>query len=500
MTDSGQGSSGLSRGELREAALAGVRWTTLARVGAELLSLVASIVLARLISPAEFGRAAIALTVIAVAGVLSSQGVGAALVQMRDAERVDVQSATALAMASGVLFALMAWLIGRFAVPPVLGDRVGYLVALGAPAFLLAAPGTVPQALLQRELRFQRLGAVHVAALIGGAVASVVLAATIAPNAEALVAGGLVVTALATILSITATPMVAPRWNRGAGGRIASFGVNSGLASLFYTLFRRVDYAILAGRLNAADTGFYWRAYQLGVEYQAKVTTVMLRVSFPVFSRTKDMEDMRRVRARVVRLHASVVIPPLAAFVALAPELVPLLYGSDWKPSVGPAQILAVVGMGTAIVTGIGPLLMAAGRPRALMLYNLVTLAVYALAVYLLAPHGLTTVCVGVLAVQAVNFAATHWILLDRMLGIPIRSLWGEIAPGTCAGLALLAVTYPLVDALATAGVGPALVVLITAPVAALIAVVVLWRGFPAAWDDALLIVRTVRPGRRAEA
>ncbi len=153
--------------------------------------------------------------------------------------------------------------------------------------------------------------------------------------------------------------------------------------------------------------------------------------------------------------------------------------------------------MGAAIVTGIGPLLMAAGKPRALMAYNLVTLVLYALAVYLLAPHGLTTICVGVLAVQAVNFAATHWILLDRLLGIPIRSLWGEIAPGTCAGLALLAVTYPLVDLLADAGVASGLVILIAAPVAAAIAVVVVRRGFPAAWQDALMITRAVRPGSR---
>ncbi len=115
--------------------------------------------------------------------------------------------------------AALAFAIGRLAIPPVLGDRIGYLVCLGAPAFLLAAPGTVPQAVLQRELGFRRLGIIQVAALVGGTIASVALAATTDANAEALMAGGLVTTALATALSLATVSMAAPRWNRESRGQ-----------------------------------------------------------------------------------------------------------------------------------------------------------------------------------------------------------------------------------------------------------------------------------------
>jgi len=497
VSGSDQPPAGHSRAELRKATLAGIRWITLSRVVAELFTLTASVALARLIVPAEFGRGAVALIVAAIAGVVMSQGIGAALVQMRSAERSDLQSATLLALLMGVVLTAVTFVVGRYAVPPVLGDRIGALIELSSLTFLLAAPGAVSQARLQRELQFRRVAAVQVAPMVCGTIASVVLAATIDANAEALVAGALVSAGLGSIMAMAYVPFTAPRWHRAAAARIASFGIHSGLATLAYTVFRQVDYVILAGRMSAGDVGLYWRAYQLGVEYQTKITTVMLRVTFPIFSRTASRKDMRAIRTRVVRLHAALVVPPLATFIAIAPVFIPFLYGSAWEGAVVPAQLLAIVGMGAAIVTGIGPLMLAAGKPRELMIYNLVTLAVYALAVYVMAPHGLTAVCLGVLAVQTVNFGATHYFLLQRMLGIPVSGLWAEVAPGACAGAALLAVTYPLVDRLSAAGVGDVLVLLAAVPVAAAIAVTVIWRLFPAAWADAMLIVGAVRPGRK---
>ena len=492
------GPASLSRGELRAATLAGIRWTTLARLVAEVVAFGASVVLARVIPPAEFGRAAIALVAPAVAGVVMSQGIGAALVQMRSAQRSDLQTATLLALASGVAFAALAVAFCELLIAPVLGDRIATLTELASAAFLLSAFGAVPQAVLRRRLNFQRLATIQVSSLLVGTATSVALAAAAGIDGEALVVGVLVSAAVASALSLASVGPEAPRLDRGSARRISAFGVQSGLAALFYTVFRRVDYAILASRLSAADVGIYWRAYQLGVEYQSKVTTVMLRITFPVFSRTASLADMRAIRARTVRLHAAVVLPPLAAFIAMAPVLVPWLYGEAWERSVVPAQILAVVGMGAAIVTGIGPLLLAVGRARVLMVYNLVTLVLYALTVYVMAPHGITAVCVGVLVVQAVNFVATHVLLLRRMLGIPLRSVAREVAPGSVASLGLLVVAYPLVEGLTSAGWGAVPVLLSATAVAAAVTVGVLSRLFPDAWADVMLGVRSVRAPRAA--
>lgn len=488
----------LSRADLRRATMSGIRWITLARLAAELLLLVASVVLARLIPPPEFGRAAVALIVVAVATVSMAQGIGAAIVQMRSADRLDLQSATLVALGSGAVLAGITIAFGSWAAPGLLGDRIGRLIQLSSLAFVFASFGAVSQAVLQRGLNFRRIGMIEVASLLCGTITSVALAAAAGLDAEALVAGGLATSATISVLSLASVPLARPRWDRDRVHRITSFGVPSGFAALAYTVFRQVDYAIIAVRLSATEVGLYWRAYQLGVEYQSKITGIMLRITFPVFSRTATMEDMRAVRTRIVRLHATTLLPLLATFIAVAPVLIPWLFGPAWEPSVGPSQLLAVVGMGTAIVTGIGPLMLAAGKQRELLVYNVVTLIIYAAAIYIVAPYGLIAICLAVLGVQGLNFVATHYLLLHRMMGIAVSGLWREIAPGVVSSLALLAVTYPLSDGLGKSGLGSALTLLIASTVACVISVAVIRRLFPAAWADALLVARSVRSRGKA--
>jgi lipopolysaccharide exporter len=481
-----------SRAELRRATLTGLRWVSLARLIAEILLFAASVILARLISPAEFGRAAVALIVVAVATVLIGQAFGAPLVQMRSLGRADLESATLLSLVTGFVLAAatltFAWVVGT----SLFGERISGLIQLSALAFVLVSLGTASNAVLQRNLNFRRLGMIEVASLTCGTITSVVLAFAAGLDAEALVAGALTSTATASLLSLASVPLPFPRWHIGAAREIASFGVPTALAALAYTAFRQVDYAILAVRLSATEVGLYWRAYQLGVEYQSKLTGIMLRIAFPVFSRTATLEDMRVVRARIVRLHATVLLPMLATFIALAPVLVPWLFGSAWKASVLPSQLLAVVGMGTAVVTGIGPLLLAAGKQRALLVYNLATLIVYAGTVFVAAPYGLTVVCLAVLAVQGINFLATHYILLERMLGIPMRRLWTDVAPGGAASLAAFLVAYSLTRALSGADLEATLILVLAGALAALAWLATVRILFPAAWGDVLLVRRAV--------
>lgn len=497
MTDEPDSGDALSRSELRHHTLAGIRWVTLARISSELLALVSSVILARLISPAEFGRAAIALIMIKVVGSIMSAGIGAAIVQMPEARRHDLQSATLLALSSGVILAAAGVALGLFLVPDLLGERTGDLVALCSLGFLLVPVGTVSNAVLQRKLDFRRLGLIDVASVVIGTITSVALAAAADLGGVALVVGVLAATATAAVLYVASVPFIRPGFDRGSTRAILNFGVPSGLAALFYAVFRRIDYVILGARLSAAQVGYYWRAYQLGVEYQSKVTMIMLKLAFPVFSRTKNLEDMRAVRVRVVRLHASVVIPPLATFIAIAPVLVPWLYGETWEPTVVPAQILAVVGMGAAVATGTGALLMAAGKAKLVMTNNLINLVAYAVAVWLAAPAGLTVVSLTVLGVQTVRFIWVQYFVLQRVIGITPQQIRQEAAPGTCASLALLAVTYPLVDRLSAAGVDAVWVLLLSVPLAAAIAIGILWRFFPTAWADIAMIARLVLPRMR---
>src|ERR1043165_3688720 len=103
----------------------------------------------------------------------------------------------------------------------------------------------------------------------------------------------------------------------------------------------------------------------------------MIRLAFPVYSRTSDLGQLRRFHERATRIHAAVLLPLLTLLAVTAPELVPWLFGERWAPAAGRVHILCVAGMIAAVLPGYPQILLAAGKPRALLTFNVILLGVY---------------------------------------------------------------------------------------------------------------------------
>jgi O-antigen/teichoic acid export membrane protein len=469
--------------------LAGVRWVAGARVVSESLSVVSTIVLARLIAPPEFGRAVVALMIATVASVLASHAFASLLIQKNEIDDDEVRSAVALNVTIGLCLSLLVFALAGPLSALTSGDQAGLIRAV-SPVCLLAGINAVPAAMLQRRLDFRRLSMMSVGSLLTQVVVSVGLAALAGAGASAIVAGALAAQVVSTAIAFSAAPPPRPRVRLDAVRRLTSFGGPTALSNLVFTGFQNVDYAIVGARLNPAALAFYYRAFQYGVDYQAKISRILVDMAFPVYSRLGALDEVRRVRARIVRVHAAVIFPLLAGYAALAPTFVPWLLGARWEPVVVPSQYLAVAGAVTAVLTGTGALMLAMGRPRLVLGWNLGHLLVYGVVVYVAAPHGIVVVAAAVAAYYIVQGLATHWFLLRRVVGVPMRDLGKELAGPGCGCAALLLCAALLRRVLADAGLPPA-IVLVVAGATGLIAYVLCIRYlFPGIWADLMLLVR----------
>ncbi len=488
------------RAELRAATLRGVRWISISRILVEITALAATVILARLIPPADFGRAAVALIIFAFALILGPAGLTASLVQREVVTRRHLEAASFFTLGLGaVLTAITVALLP--AARSVFGAVTAELILLASPAWLISGFGAVSQAMLQRDLRFRRIALVESVSVLAGAAVGVG-SAVAGLDGEALVLAALTTTAVATALAVVASPPVRPWPTRRATGELGAFSGLVALSSLTYAAFRNVDYALLGARMSPADVGYYWRAYQLGVDYQAKVSQIMLRVSFPIYSRSENISDLRQLRMRIVRVHAIVLVPLLAGFAAFAPVLIPFLFGPAWSPAIVPAQIMAIAGIGHALVTGTGPLLVAIGRPGLLLTWNLVELVAYAVMIYVLAPSGLVVVSAGVAAFSVLGVILTQVVLLKPLIGLPHRAALAEVWPGIVVGVCLFASLLTLRVGLEETAMAN-LAILGVCSIAGIVLYVTLLRiCFPDTLRDLVSIVRrTVAPGRplRAE-
>jgi teichuronic acid exporter len=475
----------------KEATLSGVRWVMLTRIASETLALGATVALARLLTPAQFSHAAVALIFIPLATILTFEGFASALVQRESIAEVDVRAAVAMSLlGGGALSAIAAALTPLWSL--VFGAQTAEMMLLMSPVFLMASIGGVSRALLWRRLEFRRTSVIEMSALAAGSVTALALALAGA-GPRAIVLGALAQVALGAALLFAAAPAPPPRWHWHAQRAIGGFGVPAALAGLVDVLFRNVDYAIVAARLPATQTGIYWRAFNLGVVYQDKLSGVMMQLAFPVYSRTESREELRGLHERASRVHAAVIFPLLASLIVFAPVLIPFVLGAAWTASVGPTQILAVAGMVAAILTGYPQVMLAVGRPRALLNFNLVMLAVYAGAVALAVGHGLIAVAVAVVIVYLGILLGVYRFLLQRYIGLSIKRLLPELGPALAGCVALAAVAEP-----ARVLLEPALPRVLTLAVAGglglLTYAAALRAVSPAAWKDLTLLLTRVFP------
>jgi PST family polysaccharide transporter/lipopolysaccharide exporter len=486
----------LDSDQLKQAAVSGVRWFAGAKAATEVLQLAAAVALARLVSPADFGNASVALILLPLSVILTYEGFGSALVQRKLVDDGHFEAATLTSLLAGILLSLATYLLAPLVAAPIFNSEIAHLIQLVSPVFALAGLGTVSRAVLSRELDFRLISMIEAGSLALGSFIAVGLAA-LGLGADAIVLGGVAACGLASAALLAVTPRHRPRWRRREIGEIARFGGPASAAGVVYVAISNVDYAVLAARLNPAQVGIYWRAFQLGVMYQDKLSGIMMRLAFPIYSRTNDLAEMKGLHERATRIHGAVVAPLLAILIVTAPELVPLVFGDAWRAAVEPAQILAVAGMIAAILTGYPQVMLAAGRPRPLMVFNLCVLLVYGVAVYLTAGLGLVAVAIAVVAIHVAILAAVYLVLFRSVLGLPIGRLVTDLAPAIAGSALVLAVGFPLAELLRQAQVSAPLIVLL-AGIAGIAAQALTLRAlFPQVWADVSGLLRRLLPDRR---
>ena len=400
------------------------------------------VVLARLVSPAEFGRFAISAIVLDLAGI-TVVGVGGSLVQRKSATREHLQAAFALALFTSVALVGLTLIVAEVIVAPIFGGRTAYLVVLSTPLCLILGASTVPTAQLQRRLSLRRLSAADLCNVVIRAGASIALAIA-GLKGEALVLGALLggVASMVLLWAWARPPL--PRLRRKESRELMGYGLPASVAAASWVGFRNCDYAIVGARLGALSAGFYYRAYTLAVEYQKKVSQVLGSVGFPVLARTSSPAELDALRTRMIRQMTMILFPCLMLGAVLAPEAMPWLFGSQWNRAIAPTQILALGGASTLAIDAVGTALMASGRAHSMSVFGWAHFAAYAAAVLVVSPLGLDAVAIAAAVVHTAFLFGAYAILAGRVDGRMIGILWHDLSPALVGSAVLAAVAWPL--------------------------------------------------------
>ena len=424
----------------------GVGWTLLGRVAVRGIGIVSTLILARLLVPADFGLIAMATAIVAALEVLGAFSFDVVLIQKQDADRTHYDTAwtfnVAFGLATGLLLVGLAGPASDFYKEPRLA-YVLYGLALSRAIGAFANIGPVD---FRKYLQFDKEFRFVLLRKLAGFAVTVPLA-WLLKDYRALMAG-IVAGELATVvLSYTMHPY-RPSITLKARQELFRFSAWLMLTNLLNFLWHRSSDFIIAKLAGAQSLGLYSVAYDVSSLPTTEVTAAVSRAVYPGYAiMAKDSAVLRRGYLNVLGMTALIVLPLGAGVAAIAHLFVYVMLGTKWMDAVPLVQILSVSGSLSALQSNASYVLLALGRPRlltALGALNVVVLV--ALSIFLTGLLGVIGAALAVLLATLILLPLTFRVLLRRIdvgLRAFMERLWRPLAATLAMALVLrLTVSY----------------------------------------------------------
>jgi len=433
----------------------GIAWTGGAKYIGQLVRWASTLVVVRTLAPEDYGIFGMAMVLLGLVALLTEFGVGTAVVALRDLGQREVRQLNALAVLLGcaacVATSLFAWPLALFYDAPELAAVVPAL-SLGYP---IRALGSVPHALLQKELRFRLLAFLEAAETVIVA-ALVVLLALSGFGYWTLVAGNLAGGAVATLLLLRQRRpgFLRPRL-RDLRGAVAFTGhvVTQRLTWFFYS---NADFVVAGRLLGKSALGAYTFAFELASLPIEKVTALVGRVTPAFFAAVQhDAVRLRRYLLSLTEGIAFVTIPACWGLGLVTDTLVPVVLGERWSGVVVPLRILAAYAAWRSVETLFHQVLVVTGEARFGMRVGLLSAVVLPLAFLLGARWGTVGVALGWVLVHPLVFLPLYRRVLRR-IGLTAAGYLGALVPAASCSAGMVAAVL-LVRPWATEVLAPAL-------------------------------------------
>jgi O-antigen/teichoic acid export membrane protein len=419
-----------------KAVFGALRWNVSVRTAAQIMTWATTLVIARVLTPSDYGLLGMAQMLVSFCLLLSQLGVVPALVQQPDLSRPLLRQAFALVLLSNVAFYLILYAtapwIATFFGEPVLVD----IIRVAALILPITAFSAVPGALLQRDLNYKSLSLTEFAAAVIGALAILALVLT-GYGVWGLVIGNLVVAAVTTLGFVMLTRFfVWPQFRFSGLRHTLKFGMTYSVAGLVSSINASMPGLVIGKGLGSTDLGFYTMMYDIAMLPLNRLMRLTGQIAFSGYSRIQnDITLARRYFFESAQLLLLLVFPVAWGMLAVAPDMITVVLGPQWLPSVLVFQIIALGVPIQALGPIMSPLVSGLGRPDIALRNTLTGAVILPPAAIAGLPWGLTGVCIGAL----LGVLLTASVVLRRNFAVIKANLgqlfWLYAPPAVSAGV-----------------------------------------------------------------
>jgi len=400
-----------------------------------LITLGSVAILARLLSPADFGYIAMATVITELAALFGNFGFAGVLIQKRVVSRLQMDTVFWASAAIGLALTFAVLLISHTSTWLFREPIAGEILRILSIAFVLNGVLVVHGALISRLMHFQADFWIELISIFSRAAIAVLLAWN-GFGVWSLVYGALAGALIRAVLLFLVIPYW-PRLRFDLAYLRSTWKTNSSYFAggfLFYAN-SNFDLLLIGRSLGATALGFYQNARSLTDEVRYRMAIPLQRVLFPAFSTLQD--NAARLQASVLRsgrLLAAIVFPVGIGIAAVADELVPVLYGEKWLAMIPVLKMLGIstaIKASTAIVT---PVFNAKNRVGLALKYNVVGTLITLTSVFFALPWGINGVAIAIALSSAYSFLVCR--IGFGLIGLGWPGLASMLAaPGFAAGM-----------------------------------------------------------------
>lgn len=420
--------------DLRRKSIHGAATTLLGQVSKVVLRLGSTAVLARLLTPEDYGLIAMTTVVTGFAGLFKDAGLTQATIQRQHIRHDQVSTLFWINVALGCVISLVLAAISPLVAMLFREPRLSAVTSLIGLTFALSGLVVQHQALLRRQMRFTLLAGIEILAMAGGIAMAVGLAyagfrhwSLVALNVGAV------------LINVVAVWIAVPWWpgkpRRGTGVMpMLRFGSDVLTFNIVNYFSRHADNLLIGWYWGPVPLGLYEKAYSLLMLPITQFNGPMAAVAVPTLSRAGvEPARFRRFFVSALRAIAGAGVPVVLGLSLFAEELIAVWLGPQWAASARLFRLLSVAALSSALSNPMGWMLISAGLTRRYRTLGFLTAPLIVASFALGLPYGAEGVAIAYSSVMIVVTVPAWWWAVQ---GTPVsmRDIGGAVLPALAAG------------------------------------------------------------------
>ena len=420
--------------------ISGLIWQYAEKCGAEIIQFIVSIIIARILSPSDYGLIGLITVFIAVANVFVSSGLGQALVQRKEIDNKDYSTVFFYSIAFSVPIYLILFLCAPYIAGFYESPQLVSIVRVLGVTVIIGAVNGVQRAYVQKTMQFKRF---FVSTLLGKIISAIVgiSLAYAGYGVWALVGQQISMTATDTIvlwITVKWRPQLVFSVRRMK--EMFSYGWKLLCSSLIDTVYSNIYSLVIGKTYSTSDLGFYNRGKQFPMLIINNINASIQSVLFPVLSEAQ--EEKARLKSMVRRSIVTgtfLIFPAMAGFAAIAEPLTVTLLTDKWLPAVPFIQFCCFSYAFWPIHTANLQAINAVGRSDITLKLEVIKKVIGVGVLVLTVPHGLKVMMIARCGVAIISIFINAYPN-KKLLGYSYFEQIKDMAPSLIISLVMMGV------------------------------------------------------------